>query len=84
MPTVAIVDGVKVLFFADEHPPPHFHLAFAEYGASVEIATLRVIHGSLPPAKLKVVLRWAAARRAELAEAWEAVVTEKRSPGKIR
>ena len=25
MPTVAVVEGVKVQFFFDDHPPPHFH-----------------------------------------------------------
>jgi hypothetical protein len=28
MPTVAIVDGVKIQFYFDEHPPPHFHAVF--------------------------------------------------------
>ena len=31
MPTVAIVEAVKIQFFAREHPPPHFHAVFAEY-----------------------------------------------------
>jgi hypothetical protein len=33
VPTVAIVEGVKVQFYAQEHPPPHFHAVFAEYRA---------------------------------------------------
>jgi hypothetical protein len=24
VPVVAIVDGVKIEFYPDEHPPPHF------------------------------------------------------------
>jgi hypothetical protein len=25
MPTIAIVDGVKIQMFYDDHNPPHFH-----------------------------------------------------------
>jgi hypothetical protein len=42
MPTVAVIDGVKIQFYAAEHPPPHFHAVFAEYRASIGIADLRV------------------------------------------
>ena len=54
MPTVAIVEGVKVQFFAEEHSPPHFHVAFAEYRAQIKIDDLQVLNGHMPPAKLKV------------------------------
>ena len=33
MPVVAIVDGVKIEFYPDEHPPPHFHARYAEFVA---------------------------------------------------
>jgi hypothetical protein len=28
VPVVAIVDGVKIEFYPDEHPPPHFHARY--------------------------------------------------------
>jgi len=31
VPVVAIVDGVKIEFYPDEHPPPHFHARYAEW-----------------------------------------------------
>jgi len=37
MPVVAIVDGVKIEFYPDEHPPPHFHARYAEFVAQIEI-----------------------------------------------
>jgi hypothetical protein len=46
MPTVANVDGVKIQFFAIEHPPPHFHAVFAEYRAQIEINSLRILKGA--------------------------------------
>jgi hypothetical protein len=45
MPIVAIVDGVRVMFFFKDHDPPHFHVEYAEYRAKISIATLKVIEG---------------------------------------
>ena len=82
MPTVAMVEGVKIQFFAKEHPPPHFHAVFAEHRAQIEIEALAVLKGRLPRAKLRVVLSWAETRREALELAWEAVQA-KRKPEKI-
>jgi hypothetical protein len=41
VPVVAIVDGVKIEFYPDEHPPPHFHARYAEFVAQIEIRTSR-------------------------------------------
>ena len=82
MPTVAIVDGVKIQLFAREHPPPHFHAVFAEYRASIEIAGLQVMQGSLPPAKLAAVIRWAEQHRGALLRNWNLVAANER-PEKI-
>jgi hypothetical protein len=82
MPVVAMVDGVRIEFYPDEHPPPHFHARIAEHVAQVEIRTGRVLRGSLPPAKLGRVLSWAADHRIGLMNAWTAV-EELRKPEKI-
>jgi hypothetical protein len=82
VPVVAIVDGVKIEFYPDEHPPPHFHARFAEFVAQIEIRTNKVLRGSLPPTKLNRVLSWAAGRRSGLMKAWTAV-EELRKPEKI-
>ena len=73
MPTVAIVDGVKIQFYADEHPPPHFHAVFAEFVAQIRIDPPTVVRGSLPHAKLKTVMVWASSHRDALMHAWTAV-----------
>ena len=59
MPTVAIFEGVKIQFYANEHPPPHFHAVYAEFRAQIGIDDLRVLKGGLPRAKLAVVRAWA-------------------------
>lgn len=78
MPTIAIVEGVKVQLFALEHPPPHFQLVLAEHRAVIEISSLRLIEGYLPPAKLAVVLSWAETRREALLAAWNAIAAGRR------
>lgn len=54
MPTVAIIEGMKIQFFANEHPPPHFHVTYAEYRALIRIDTMQVWKGSLPRNKVEV------------------------------
>jgi hypothetical protein len=82
MPTVAIIDGVKIQFYAREHPPPHFHAVFAEYRAQIDIASFRLLKGNLPPTKLSAVVSWARPRRLALRNAWETTLA-KQKPEKI-
>lgn len=81
MPTVAIVEGIKIQFYPKEHPPPHFHAVFAEHRAQIDISSLKVVKGRLPRAKLRIVVS-AEARREALERAWEAVMA-KQKPEKI-
>ena len=82
MPTVAIIDGVRIDFYFDEHPPPHFHARYAEFIAQVDIATLNVIKGSLPLPQFQTVKAWAVPRRKALQAAWDACAAG-RNPGRI-
>ncbi len=74
MPVVAVVDGVKITFFANEHPPPHFHAMIAEHRAVIDIVALRVTAGSLPTAKRAKVLSWAGPRKEALLERFAAAI----------
>jgi hypothetical protein len=78
MPVVAMVDGVKIEFYPDEH----FHARYAEFVVQIDIRTSKILRGSLPPAKINRVLAWAAGHRSELMDSWSAV-EELRKPGKI-
>jgi Domain of unknown function (DUF4160) len=42
MPVVAVVDGVKIVFYANEHPPAHFHAVIAEHRAVVDIVGVKI------------------------------------------
>ena len=66
MPVVAIVDGVKIMFYANEHPPAHFHAKIAEFQTVVDIESVRIVADRLPPAQSRSVLACAASRQAVL------------------
>lgn len=82
MPTLAIIDGVKIQIYFDDHPPPHFHAAHDGEIVQIGIADLDVLRGSLSQPKLKAVRDWAATRRVRLMEAWNAAQS-KRNPDRI-
>jgi hypothetical protein len=70
MPTIAVVDGVKIQMFYEDHTPPHFHATIGGEEILIAILTLDVIRGSLPPAKHRRVLTWARQHQGELALNW--------------
>jgi hypothetical protein len=79
---VAVVDGIKIAFYRDEHPPTHFHAKFAEHEAIISIETLKILKGHLPRPQLRKGVAWAEPRRALLREAWYTCQADL-NPGKI-
>jgi Domain of unknown function (DUF4160) len=55
---------------------------FAEHRAQIEISSLSVLRGNLPPGKMRAVISWAQTRREPLQNAWDTVMA-KRKPEKI-
>ena len=72
MPTVAIVRGVLILLYANDHPPPHFHVEGADFSARIAIEDGSIIDqiGRMPPSIRRVLQAWTLAHRDELAENW--------------
>lgn len=72
MPTVATVLGISIMFFYDDHDPPHFHAHGADFDAKFAISDLRVIEirGRARPNELRALREWAARHRAELFDNW--------------
>jgi hypothetical protein len=79
MPTIAVVDGVRLVMYWNDHAPPHFHALLAEHRAVVDIETLKVIEGYLPKHKLRSVLKWAASRQDALQVTWRNTQALRRS-----
>lgn len=47
------------MYFAPaEHNPPHFHVYYQEYRATVGIHTGSLLSGELPAGQLKLVFAW--------------------------
>jgi hypothetical protein len=82
MPTVAVVEGIKIEFYFDEHPPPHFHARYAEFVVQLDLVTLEIIRGSMPRPQMQTVQQWAMPRRAALRAAWN-VCHGGGNPGRI-
>jgi hypothetical protein len=49
---------------------PHFHARYGEAEASIDIESLAVLAGELPPRARRLVAEWAAAHQAELWDNW--------------
>ena len=71
MPTFYRLFGCKIDFYFNDHPPPHFHVYYAEYEVLIEVSTLGVLRGGLPTKKLKKILAWAEENQEELQEIWD-------------
>jgi hypothetical protein len=83
MPTIALVDGVKIMMFANDHPPPHLHAKYAEFEALISIATGDILEGSLPATKLRTVREWFKPRQRHLAYVWTEIAAHRYRGGLI-
>ncbi len=57
--------------FFDDHQPPHFHAFYGNDEAIINVNTLALVAGSMPPRALGLVMEWAALRQTELKNDWE-------------
>ena len=72
MPVIARFYGlvIKMYFQLAEHNPPHFHVVYGEYMGVIDIRTLEMIEGDLPPKALSLVREWAAKYTQDLLKIW--------------
>jgi len=73
MPQISSFFGIIVSMFYDEHNPPHFHARYGEYACCIDIHTLAVIQGGLPPRALGLVIEWAILHQNELLDNWHRI-----------
>lgn len=71
MPEISRFFGIVIKMFHDDHNPPHFHVEYGEYEALVEIRSLSISGGNLPPRAIGLVMEWAAQHQLELLQNWE-------------
>lgn len=73
MPRISSFYGITIWMYHDEihhRGRPHFHARYGGAEASIDIETLAIIAGELPPRARRLVSEWAAAHQAELRHNW--------------
>jgi hypothetical protein len=70
MPTISSFYGIVIQMYWNDHAPPHFHVRYSGFKATVGIQELTLLTGSLPRTAERLVMEWAAAHQAELLENW--------------
>lgn len=83
MPTVAVLFGMAILFYYDDHEPPHFHVKAPGFNAKIDLGDLSVseVSGRMRPQDLARLRAWAQRNRAALYENWNRAPP--RATGKI-
>jgi len=75
MASISAFYGIVIYMYARDHAPPHFHVAYGDHEAMVEIESGRIVRESLPRTATKLVAQWADAHRASLMENWTLCVS---------
>lgn len=71
MPQISYFLGVIIRMFYRDHNPPHFHAAYGDYEAIIDIEKNEIIGGFLPPRVLGIVTEWTALHQMDLMNNWE-------------
>ncbi len=82
MPTISSFYGILIRMFFNDHAPPHFHVQYAEFKATVDIELLAISTGQLPRRAQELVLDWAELHQQELMHDWQ-LCLDKQQPKQI-
>ena len=75
MPEISRFLGIIIFMHFREHNPPHFHVEYNEFEASLTINPVALMDGKLPSRVLSLVIEWASEHQTELVENWDALRT---------
>lgn len=81
MPEISRFYGIIIYMYVSEHNPPHFHVWYDNYKASITIED-GIVTGSLPRRALNLVFDWLDLHKDELLQNWKRL-QEFESPNKI-
>ncbi|WP_339785420.1 DUF4160 domain-containing protein [uncultured Imperialibacter sp.] len=56
--------------FFNDHNPPHFHVEYQDFEATIDIES-GVVKGEMPRRALKLIYEWLDLHKSELIENWE-------------
>ena len=81
MPELSRFYGIIIYMFFSEHNPPHFHVKYQEFEATIEIET-GIVHGDIPRRALSLVFEWMDIHFQELLSNWS-LMEERKALNKI-
>ena len=70
MPEISRFYGIVIYMYIADHNPPHFHIWYDDYKATMTI-TDGIVTGSLPRRAIKMVYEGLDLHKEELMENWE-------------
>jgi hypothetical protein len=70
MPRISEFYGIIIEMYWSDHNPPHFHAKYGEHRAEIDIQTLHLMRGQLPPKASSLVLEWARIHQTDLIMQW--------------
>lgn len=82
MPEISRFYGIVIKIYFADHSPPHLHAEYGSEEALLNIETLAVLAGRLPPRAMGMIVEWASTHQEELREAWNRA-KNLQPPGKI-
>lgn len=71
MPEISRFYGIVIKMYFADHAPPHFHAEYGEHQMVVNLDTLAIIAGKLPPRATGLVMEWATLHQNELRADWQ-------------
>lgn len=70
MPELCRFYGIVIQMFCSSHGPPRLQARYGSAEASLDIDTLGLLRGELPPRALSLVIEWASLHQDALWDAW--------------
>jgi len=71
MPEICRFYGIIIAMYYSDHNPPHFHARYGNQNVVIDINTLRILEGSIPPRALGLVIEWASQHQQDLLNDWQ-------------
>ena len=71
MPEICRFLGIIISMYFDDHNPPHFHVRYNDYRATMEIKTLNILSGWITAKVRGLVEEWGELHQKEFLQMWE-------------
>jgi len=71
MPTISIFFGLIVRMYYKDHQPPHIHVQYQGDKAVIDLESVTLSEGQIPPRCLRLVQAWVEIHKDDLYANWE-------------